>query len=661
MGLSTRQIPPKEGDGGTRDGRPKGQDEAYHRAAGGGLHQPGEVLQERYMILGSLGVGGFSSVYRARDLRFPSVTRLCAVKEMVIGTADPELRQITIKSFEREASMLAMLSHPAIPDIFDYFTEGNRSYLVLEFVPGQNLQQWLENTEDLLDEQQAIDWALQICEALAFLHSQKPQPIVFRDLKPSNIMLDSYNRIRLIDFGIAKIFEANEDRGTMIGTAGYTPPEQYRGEATPAVDIYALGATFHHLLTRQDPRQETPFTFHERPIRVANPGISRAFEAIIMQCLAYDPKDRFPDAMALREALLELGQSDGDRGDLGLKGERPGMDEGGFDVITAPQRIGISQIKPLWTFQCEDEIRSKPAVSKGVVFVGAYDHNLYAVTADKGEFLWKYPTGGGIGGSPTVHEDAVLVGSSDGKLYSLQFRKGRLNWLFSAEGPIFSSPAVRFDHVFFGADDGFFYVVNTQRGQLSWKTNVYSSVRSSPFVSEEMVYLGTEDGHIISLEISNGKAKWQNKAHRAVTSSPRVADDILYVGSLDGTVYAADASSGWPIWRFATHGPVVSSPAVLDGLVFVGSADGQLYAINAESGRQAWAYRTDGQVVSSPIIWNNTVYFGSTDGSLYGVGLRRGELLWRFDTGSPIIGSPTIVNGVLFIGGTNHRLYALPI
>ena len=446
MEFGTREMPPKKGSGSQPLGR---------RDATG--PQSGEVLQGRYMILGTLGVGGFSSVYRARDLRFPSVTRLCAVKEMVISTDDPEMRQLTIKSFEREAGMLATLNHPAIPDIYDYFTDGNRSYLVLEFVPGQNLQQWLDETDEYLDEQKALDWALQVCDALAYLHSQKPQPVIFRDLKPSNIMLDPYNHIRLIDFGIAKLFEASEDKGTMIGTAGYTPPEQYRGEATPAVDVYGLGATIHHLLTRQDPRQETPFTFSERPIRAANPGISRAFEAIIMRCLAYDPKDRFPDAMALREALLVLSRSDGDDVDLdqrlglGLKESGRGFDAADTGMPAATLRAGLSQIKPLWAFRCEDEIRSRPSVAKGIVFVGAYDNNLYALTADKGDFLWKFPTGGGVGGSPIVSEDAVLIGSSDHSLYSLQLRKGRLNWQFTAEGSIYSSPAVRFDHAFFGA------------------------------------------------------------------------------------------------------------------------------------------------------------------------------------------------------------------
>ena len=631
----------------------------------GGLAQ-GTVLQGRYMVLGGLGAGGFSSVYRARDLRFPSVTRLCAVKEMVIGTADPEMRELTIKSFEREASMLAMLNHHAIPDIFDYFTDGNRSYLVLEFVPGQNLQQWLDETDEYLDEPKALDWALQVCDALAYLHSQKPQPIVFRDLKPSNIMLDTYNHIRLIDFGIAKLFEANEDKGTMIGTAGYTPPEQYRGEATPAADVYGLGATLHHLLTRQDPRQETPFTFHERPIRAANPAVSRAFESIIMRCLSYDPKDRFPDAMALREALLVLSESDLDEADLehrlSAKESDRGFDAGaGSDSPAATLKAGISQVKPLWIFRCEDEIRTRPAAAKGIIFAGAYDNNLYAVTADKGEFLWKYPTGGGLAGSPVVHEDAVFFGSSDNSLYSLQLRKGRLNWQFKAEGSIYSTPAVRFDHVFFGADDGFFYVVNAMRGQLYWKVNVYSPVRSTPYVSEELVYFGTESGQILALELGAGKTKWQAKAQRAVTSSPKVIDDIVYVGATDMNVYAMDASSGWPIWRFATRGPVISTPILFQDTLYIGSADGNLYAIDVTSGRQLWAYPTNGQIVSTPTAWGNTVYFGSTDGSIYGVSARRGELQWRFDAGSPIIGSPTILNGVLYIGATDNCLYALPL
>jgi len=621
--------------------------------------QPGDMLQDRYRVVGTLGMGGFSSVYQARDMRFPNVTKLCAIKEMMISAPDPQMRELTIKSFEREASMLAMLDHPAIPDVSDYFTEGDRSYLVLELIRGKDLEVWLEDKKEFLDEKTALDWALQLCDALDHLHSQKPQPIVFRDLKPSNIMLDHYNHIRLIDFGIAKVFETG-NKGTMIGTEGYSPPEQYRGQAEPAGDIYALGATLHHLLTRQDPRLEPPFTFAERPISNVNPGVSANFEAVIMRCLAYDPKDRFPNAKALKEALLAISQF----APAAEATAGPEMSSAApADTVSAKVHADDSiQVKPLWVFKCEDEIRRKATVARGMVFVGAYDNNLYAINSESGEFVWKFPASDSVGGStPFVYEDAVFIGSADKHLYSLQAANGRMNWRFATNGPIYSSPNVRFDHVFFGSDDGFCYAVNANHGRQAWKTNAYSAVRSTPFVDEDRVFFGTEGGYIFCLELATGKIKWQSQAKRAVTSSPTVADaDIVFVGSLDSTVYALDASSGWVIWRFRTRRPIISSPVVHDGAVYIGSSDGSLYAIDMDTGRQLWAFETEGQVASSPAVWGGSVYFGSTDGNLYSLGLKRGELKWRFETQSPIISSPVIVDGTIYIGSTDHNLYALP-
>jgi serine/threonine protein kinase len=393
-------------------------------------------------------------------MRFPNVTKLCAVKEMVISAPDPQMRALTIKSFEREASMLAMLDHPAIPDVSDYFTEGDRSYLVLELIRGKDLDEWLEEQTDYLDQETAITWAIQVCDALYHLHSQKPQPIVFRDVKPSNIMLDHRRRIRLIDFGIAKVFEMG-DKGTMIGTEGYSPPEQYRGQAEPAGDIYALGATIHHLLTRQDPRLEPPFTFAERPIGRVNPQVTPAFEAIIMRCLAYDPKDRFADAKALKDALEVLLQRPG----TAVFDSDPHMvvppTGGPVTNAVAPTGIAapqvISQVQPIWQFKCEDEIRGKAAVSGNMVYVGAYDNNLYALTSEHGEFVWKFPASDSVGGStPFIYEDNVLIGSVDKHLYCIQRRTGRQNWRFATNGSVYSSPIVRYDHVFFGSDDGHF-------------------------------------------------------------------------------------------------------------------------------------------------------------------------------------------------------------
>lgn len=627
--------------------------------------QPGDMLQERYQIVGPLGSGGFSSVYKARDMRFPNVTKLCAIKEMVISAPDPQLRELTIKSFEREASMLAMLDHPAIPDVSDYFTEEDRSYLVLDLIRGKDLDLWLEETTEPLDQDTAISWGIQLCDALHHLHSQKPQPIVFRDVKPSNIMLDQYNRIVLIDFGIAKVFETG-DKGTMIGTEGYSPPEQYRGRAEPAGDIYALGATLHHLLTRQDPRLEPPFTFTERPITKANPLVTPEFEAVIMRCLSYDPVDRYPNAQSLKETLQAL-KNPGAAGAVtavvnGPAGTTvPDIPVSGVPGAAKPTPAGPVSIKPVWAFKCEDEIRRRVAVGSGMIFISSFDNNMYAISQEKGEFIWKFPAMDSVGGSaPFIYEDAVFIGSEDKHLYSVQMRTGRQNWRFATDGPIYTSPRVKFDHVFFGSDDGYFYAVNTKTGRSAWKARAYSAVRSSPYVGEERVFFGTEGGYIYCLELASGKTIWQSQAKRNVTSSPTFSDEIILVGSHDATVYALDAHSGWVIWRFRAKRPIVSSPAVHENVVYIGSADGNLYALDLDTGRQIWAFETKGQVSSSPAIGEDAVYFGATDGTLYCLSLKKGELRWRFDTEGHFIASPVIADDMVYIGSTDHHLYALP-
>ena len=151
--------------------------------------QSGTTLVKRYDIQEVIGVGGMGSVYRARDLHFPNVTKLVAVKEMINMAPDPLIRQTIVQNFEREANILATLNHPSIPRIYDYFTEDDRSYLVLEFVHGKDLESIITDTNGFLQEEQVMTWAIELCDVLSFLHSHKPAPIIFRDMKPSNVMI----------------------------------------------------------------------------------------------------------------------------------------------------------------------------------------------------------------------------------------------------------------------------------------------------------------------------------------------------------------------------------------------------------------------------------------------------------------------------------------
>jgi serine/threonine protein kinase len=319
----------------------------------------GAILQDRYEILKVLGLGGMGAVSQARDLRFTGVARLCALKEMTCTTPDPQVRRLAIQNFEREANILASLNHPAIPKIYDYFTEGTRSYLVMEYIEGEVLEALMGDTEQILPEERGVDWAVQICDVLSYLHSQEPS-IVFRDMKPSNIMLRPPNHVVLIDFGIARVFEVGQ-KGTMIGTEGYSPPEQYRGIANPVGDIYALGATLHHLLTRRDPRLEPPFTFHEEPPRLLNPALSEELEAVIMKALEYEPEKRFASAKDMKDALVQcLGGDKKERepsqaaGSGPIAGQRATPETVDLPTATAQPVPGDTGILPIWQFTCEE-------------------------------------------------------------------------------------------------------------------------------------------------------------------------------------------------------------------------------------------------------------------------------------------------------------------
>lgn len=608
----------------------------------------GHLLQNRYRVLSKLTVGGMSVVYKAQDLRFSKVTRVCVVKEMVNTATDPQVRAMIVRSFEREANILASLNHPSIVQVYDFFTEGARSYLVLEYVDGKDLEATLAETAGFPSEERVVNWAIQTCEVLSYLHNREPQPIVFRDIKPPNIMLDKHQRIRLVDFGIAKVFQSGQ-KGTMIGTEGYSPPEQYRGAADPRVDIYALGATMHHLLSKQDPRLEPPFSFHERPIPETNPSVSGELVEIIIRALEYDRDKRYDSIEEMQQALL------------GLRSARSARDTDTFGAAPAVARSeGVVPTSVLWRFACEDVVGSSPKVNKGVVYVGAYDRRLYAINAENGELVWKYATEGGVASSPCVHEGRVFIGSADQRLYAINVDSGRILWICPTQGKIWSSPKVAFNHVIFGSDDCHLYAVNLNSGRAAWTFETEGEVRSSPAIGDDAIYVGCEEGLVYAVE-TNGQLRWHFRARRGVTSSPTLTEELVYVGSQDKHVYGLDPRSGWMAWRYRTDGPVVSSPAVSGGFVFVGSADGNLYALGATDGRLVWRYTTGDQVTSSPTVFDGKVYFGSVDGEVYSLDARTGNLRWRFQTGGPVTSSPAVVDGVVYIGSADHYLYALSV
>jgi len=622
------------------------------------------ILMSRYKILGVLGGGGQGAVYQCRDLNFPDAKRLVAIKELHYP-GDQSVRASTLTAFRREANILATLSHPAIPKIFDFFDQNNRAYLVMEYINGSDLELLMNKTKDLPVDK-IIEWAIDLCDVLHYLHSHQPEPIIFRDIKPSNIMIDSLGRVRLIDFGIAKVFVSGT-KHTMIGTEGYSAPEQYRGDVTPLSDIYSLGATFHHILSRKDPRLEPPFSFNERPIKTFNPNVTDALADIISRALTMDPKDRFQSCMEMKQALEQLRFAPAR---MSMSGTHAIKDNGAGNAATNTSFFDDTEfaldgsIEPRWTFKTEDEIRGSPIAHKNLAFVGSYDTNVWAVNLDDGEFVWKYATNRGIATTPVVDgsTNLVLFGSEDHSFNAVSIHTGRISWSYMTNDRIRSSPCLAHDHVFFGSDDGRVYALVAGNGRYLWEYDTGAPIRCRPFVTRDLVIVGSDSGEIVALELS-GSRKWAYRARKSIASSPLVdeIEGICYVGSFDGYMYALDASSGYSMWRFRTNGPIISS-ATLDGtMLFFGSTDGNMYGINAENAREKWRFPLGSPIVSSPVVRNNMLYFGGTDGNLYCLETKSGKEVWKFQTGGPITSAPYITDNIILIGSMDHTLYAIPL
>jgi Protein kinase domain len=258
----------------------------------------GTTLQKRYVIERLLGGGGMGMVYLARDQRLAN--RPCAIKEMVDHFIDPQQRIEANDYFAREADTLAQLKHPAIPAITDRFDDQNRHYLVMEYVEGRNLEEELASRGGPLPEGLVIDIARQLCDVLAYLHELAP-PIIYRDMKPSNVMLTPKGKVVLVDFGIARLFKAAR-KGTMIGTLGFAPPEQYQGLVDPRSDIYSLGATLHYVVTARDPEKFPPFSFP--PLCELRPDVSSNLAGAIGRALAYEVADRPTSIGDFRDMML---------------------------------------------------------------------------------------------------------------------------------------------------------------------------------------------------------------------------------------------------------------------------------------------------------------------------------------------------------------------
>ncbi|NJN96265.1 MAG: serine/threonine protein kinase [Anaerolineales bacterium] len=281
------------------------------------LLSPGAILWSRYRILDLVGQGGMGAIYRAEDLRLEG--RLCAIKEV---TPDPvaskEYQEQSQAAFHREASVLARLDHANLPKVSDFFFFNGRDYLVMDYVPGQDLREVIEHSrhkQTFLSEKQVLTWADQLITALEYLHSQDP-PVLHRDIKPSNIKLTPNGTIKLVDFGLVKLLHPDDNRTVTVlqgrATIQYAPLEQIGGDSgytDGRADIYSLGATLFHLLTNEPPPDaKTRYIRTKNQVSLSlkeiNAEVSSQTEQAILHALGLHPEDRPDNVQQFRRELL---------------------------------------------------------------------------------------------------------------------------------------------------------------------------------------------------------------------------------------------------------------------------------------------------------------------------------------------------------------------
>jgi len=263
--------------------------------------QEGLILKDRYRIKAVLGKGAYGTVYLSEDLTIQQVE--WAIKEIDEISLSREEASEAIERFGHETETLRRLNHPGIPKVVEFFSHGRCHYLVMEFIEGRNFEEYCRGLERYLAPEEILPWMIKLCDILEYLHAQSPS-IIFRDIKPANIIITSGGRIKLIDFGISRFHDPEKTSDTQqLGTPGFCAPEQYGiSQSDARSDIYSVGAAMYHILSEQD---VSKFNFNFPPLRHYNTKVSEKLDRIILKCLNRDAGLRYQSAKELGDALAQ--------------------------------------------------------------------------------------------------------------------------------------------------------------------------------------------------------------------------------------------------------------------------------------------------------------------------------------------------------------------
>ncbi len=621
--------------------------------------------------------GGMGLIFRARDSNRGN--QPCVIKQL---RPDPGLDEAM---FQRETALLAQLRHPHIPACWDAFTENGTHYLVSDLIEGRALQDVIEQ-DGPARESDVIRWGIHLCDALVYIHSQQP-PIVHRDMKPDNVIITPEGDAVLVDFGIARRYEAGKRDTMKIGTWGYLPPEQKAGRTEPRSDLYALGGTLYFALTGKDPqlinimdinlqwRKDISFP----PVRATNPSVSAELEAILLQATRVAVEQRYASASEMLGELRRLHTlqqtypcphcqqanpmsathcSHCNKALIAPSAvQRPPQNWTSFRGNAA--RTGVSEtafhppLKQVWNFHTQGAVDGSPVIANGIIYAASRDSALYALDIHTQRQLWRYPTGAPLRSTPTLHGDTIFLGDDDGILHAVQSMGGSARWRVTLGGKIFASVAADAEKIIAATQTGRAVALNPNNGEVIWEHVDGNPFYASPAIHTNLVILCNGQGQVKALDITTGKTRWTFQTAGPIRATPACQDGRVLVAGPDGSLALLESHSGESRWQRALGSPISASPVLTRDRVFVASQGGAIFALNCEDGQRLWASSVSGLIGASPVLCGTLLLVITNEGLISLLDAHSGKIEQQLALGAPVFASPAI-SGIWCVVGTQQ-------
>jgi len=626
--------------------------------------------------------GGMGLIFRARDTRRGQ--QPCVIKQL---RPDPDLDEAL---FQREAAFLAELRHPNLPACWDAFSENGTHYLVSDLIEGQALQDRIEQ-QGPASENDVRRWGIDLCDALVYLHSQQP-PIIHRDIKPDNVIITPEGNAILVDFGIARRYEAGRRDTMKMGTWGYLPPEQKAGRTEPRSDLYALGGTLYFALTGNDPQLLNIVDINLQwrngvsfpPVRDANPQVSAEMEAILLHATRVLAEDRFPSARAMLDDLRNLPTTQPSAACPHCQAEnlptatycracgkplamqaapQPPQNWSSFRGNAARAGVANAALRPplkqAWTLQTQAAIDGSPIIQNGCIYAASRDGYLYALDGQAHRELWRYQAGASLRSTPTLHGDTIFLGDDDGTMHAVQSQGGAARWRVPLRGKIFASVAAGAGLIISATQAGRIAALNPNNGETVWEHFDGSPFYASPALLSNLLIAANGPGQIKSLEIASGKLRWTFQASGPVRATPACHNGQALIAALDGSVALLDLRTGERLWQRSLGMPISASPILTRDRAFAAGQEGLVFALSRNGGNRIWTTRTPGQLAASPVLCGASLLIVDTEGAILLLDADTGKIESQLALGVSVFASPAVAGAWCVIGARQGSICLL--